>query len=105
MLMQGRWDDADAEGIAHLDKASDANAKTHYNPVTNRCHVEVDVGTINVDREVYEDIHYLYDGQTREMLAFYSTRGRAIPTMTAAPNIWACRSTAPARPSTRRSWN
>ena len=77
--MQGRWDDAGAESIARLDTASDANAKTRYNPGTNRCYVEVDVGTINPDREVYEEIRYLYDGQTREMLAFYSTRGPGDP--------------------------
>ena len=79
MRMQGRWDDAGAEGIARLDTASDANAKTRYTPGTNRCYVEVDVGTINPDREVYEEIRYLYDGQTREMLAFYSTRGPGDP--------------------------
>ena len=77
--MQGRWDDAGAESIARLDTGSDANAKTRYNPATNRCYVEVDVGTINPDREVYEEIRYLYDGQTREMLAFYSTHGPGDP--------------------------
>ena len=76
---QGRWDDAGAESISRLDTASDADARTHYNPATNRCYVEVDVGTINPDREVYEEIRYLYDGQTREMLAWYSTRGPGDP--------------------------
>jgi hypothetical protein len=50
---------------------------SHYNPKDNRCYVKLDVHTANLTtpREDYMDSDYLYDGQSREMLAYISTRG------------------------------
>jgi hypothetical protein len=42
---------------------------SHYNQQTNRCYVEVTVHTMDASRPDYLIHRYLYDGQTKEMLA------------------------------------
>jgi hypothetical protein len=45
---------------------------SHYDPQTNRCYVELTVQTADIHTPVsdYLGRRYLYDGQTRELLAF-----------------------------------
>jgi len=44
--------------------------KSHYNPETNRCYVELDVHAANLDEyEKHPISRYLFDGQTKDMLA------------------------------------
>jgi len=43
---------------------------TRYSPKTNRCYVEMRVQTIDPDKQSDRFAQYLYDGQTKEMLAF-----------------------------------
>ena len=45
---------------------------SHYDPQTNRCYVELTVQTADAQAPVsdYLGRRYLYDGQTRELLAF-----------------------------------
>ena len=43
---------------------------THYNTKTNRCYVELDVHSADPTKARDVDDRYLYDGQTREKLAF-----------------------------------
>jgi hypothetical protein len=48
---------------------------SHYDPETNHCYVKLDVHTadlMNTPRDKYSDEVFLFDGQTKEMLA--STR-------------------------------
>lgn len=59
--------DEDVIGLAlRKDVAS------HYNPKTNRCYVEVTV--MPVDETSPDSSDYLYDGQTKEMLAYMTTK-------------------------------
>ena len=48
------------------------NAASHYNSRTNRCYVEVTI--MPVDEAGRDSSDYLYDGQTKEMLAFWTTK-------------------------------
>ena len=43
---------------------------SRYSPRTNRCYVEMRVQTIDPNEQSHRFARYLYDGQTREMLAF-----------------------------------
>jgi hypothetical protein len=43
---------------------------SRYSPSTNRCYVEMRVQTGDLDENSDRFAQYLYDGQTREMLAF-----------------------------------
>ena len=43
---------------------------SHYNPRTNRCHVELTVQTADQTRPLDVMSKYLFDGQTGEMLAY-----------------------------------
>jgi hypothetical protein len=43
---------------------------SHYSPSTNRCYVEVRVQTGELNERSHRFGRYLYDGQTKEMLAF-----------------------------------
>jgi hypothetical protein len=43
---------------------------SHYSPSTNRCYVEIRVQTGELNEYSHRFGRYLYDGQTREMLAF-----------------------------------
>ena len=43
---------------------------SRYNPRTNRCYVEMRVQTVDPNKDSDRLGRYLYDGQTREMLAF-----------------------------------
>jgi hypothetical protein len=43
---------------------------SRYSPRTNRCYVEMRVQTADLDEDSDRFGRYLYDGQTREMLAF-----------------------------------
>jgi hypothetical protein len=43
---------------------------SHYSPKTNRCYVEMRVQTGELNERSDRFAQYLYDGQTREMLAF-----------------------------------
>jgi hypothetical protein len=43
---------------------------SRYSPSTNRCYVEMRVETIDPNKDVDRFGQYLYDGQTKEMLAF-----------------------------------
>ena len=43
---------------------------SRYSPSTNRCYVEMRVQTGDLDEHSDRFAQYLYDGQTREMLAF-----------------------------------
>jgi len=45
---------------------------SHYNSKTNRCYVEVTVMPIDATNSDMSD--YLYDGQTKEMLAYITTK-------------------------------
>jgi hypothetical protein len=62
---------------AEIGPALYADAKSHYNPKTNRCYVEVDVSTADVNSPNFQVTHRLYDGQTKENLAWYETKGLA----------------------------
>jgi hypothetical protein len=52
---------------------------SHYNPRDNRCYVSISVSTADLrtpmDKFIYHD--YLYDGQTKEMLAYVNREGRS----------------------------
>jgi hypothetical protein len=41
---------------------------SHYDPRSNRCYVELDVHTADLNKEWDYDARYLYDGQTSELL-------------------------------------
>ena len=43
---------------------------SHYSPGTNRCYVEIRVQTGELNEQSHRFGQYLYDGQTKEMLAF-----------------------------------
>ncbi len=43
---------------------------SRYSPRTNRCYVEMRVQTVDLNEHSDRFAQYLYDGQTREMLAF-----------------------------------
>ena len=43
---------------------------SHYSPSTNRCYVEIRVQTGELNELSHRFGQYLYDGQTKEMLAF-----------------------------------
>ena len=43
---------------------------SHYSPGTNRCYVEIRVQTGELNEPSHRFGRYLYDGQTKEMLAF-----------------------------------
>jgi hypothetical protein len=43
---------------------------SHYNPRTNRCYVEMRIQTGDPDKHSDRVGQYLYDGQTKELLAF-----------------------------------
>lgn len=44
--------------------------KSHYNPETNRCYVELDVHAADLSQyEEHPISRYLFDGQTKDMLA------------------------------------
>ena len=43
---------------------------SHYNPKTNRCHVELTVQSADATQELKSMSRYLFDGQTGEMLAY-----------------------------------
>jgi hypothetical protein len=45
------------------------DAVSHYDPNTNRCCIQVTVHTADLDADNPYHATYLYDGQTREMLA------------------------------------
>jgi hypothetical protein len=45
------------------------DAVSHYDPNTNRCYIEITVHTADLDADNPYHATYLYDGQTREMLA------------------------------------
>ncbi len=42
---------------------------SHYQPRTNRCYVEINVHSANIISPDYQLTRYLYDGQTKELLA------------------------------------
>jgi hypothetical protein len=62
---------------ASIGPALYADAKSHYNPKTNRCYVVVDVNTADLSSPNFQTTEYLYDGQTKENLAWYETKGPA----------------------------
>jgi hypothetical protein len=43
---------------------------SRYSPSTNRCYVEMRVETVDPNKDLDRFGQYLYDGQTKEMLAF-----------------------------------
>lgn len=43
---------------------------SHYNPRTNRCFVDVTVQTADITKPMEYFSRYLFDGQTKQMLAF-----------------------------------
>jgi hypothetical protein len=43
---------------------------SRYSPSTNRCYVEIRVQTGELNEDLHRFGRYLYDGQTKEMLAF-----------------------------------
>ena len=43
---------------------------SHYDPKTNRCYVELTVETADTTQPLNERSVFLYDGQTKEVLAF-----------------------------------
>jgi hypothetical protein len=45
---------------------------THYNPKTNRCYAQVTIQPSDLSGG--DSSTYLYDGQTKEMLAFYTNK-------------------------------
>jgi hypothetical protein len=47
---------------------------SRYSPSTNRCYVEIRVQTGELNERSDRFAQYLYDGQTREMLAFAQTQ-------------------------------
>jgi hypothetical protein len=66
-----------AEQNAGMGPALYADAKSHYDPRTTRCYVEVDVSTANLSDPNFETTQRIYDGQTKENLAWYTTKGPA----------------------------
>lgn len=53
-----------------VGRALTQEVKSHYNPETNRCYVELDVHAADLSKyEEYENSRYLFDGQTKDMLA------------------------------------
>ena len=46
-----------------------------YNPHTNRCYVEMQVQTLDFDARADRFGRFLYDGQTKELLAFAQVKG------------------------------
>ena len=42
---------------------------SHYDPLTNRCYVEITIQSADTTRPPHDLSQYLYDGQTGEMLA------------------------------------
>jgi hypothetical protein len=49
-------------------------ALSHYDPNTNRCYIEITVHTADLSAKNPYYGTYLYDGQTREMLASFTTK-------------------------------
>jgi hypothetical protein len=45
---------------------------SHYSPVANRCYVKINIDSGDLTLPESQSVHsaYLYDGQTKEMLAF-----------------------------------
>jgi hypothetical protein len=50
------------------------DAVSHYDPNTNRCYIQLTVHTADLDADNPNHATYLYDGQTREMLALATIR-------------------------------
>ena len=50
------------------------DALSHYDPNTNRCYVEITVHTADLSAENPYQATYLYDGQTRQMLATFTIK-------------------------------
>jgi hypothetical protein len=50
---------------------------SHYNPKDNRCYVKLSISSadLRTPRENYENNDYLYDGQSKEMLAYVTRKG------------------------------
>jgi hypothetical protein len=44
--------------------------RSHYDPATNRCYVELNVHSADLDKFEDNNSRYLYDGQTHELLAW-----------------------------------
>lgn len=65
------------EQRAGIGPALYADAKSHYDTKTNRCYVEVDVSTADLTDPKWTTTQRLYDGQTKENLAWFETRGPA----------------------------
>lgn len=59
-----------------VGRALTQSQNSHYNPMTNRCYAELTVQTANFSTPEKESYYstYLYDGQTREMLASASKK-------------------------------
>ena len=57
---------------ALIGSALTKDSSSHYNPKTNRCYVEVTIMPIAGTR--LDVSTYLYDGQTKEMLAYYTAK-------------------------------
>ncbi|MCE5308528.1 MAG: hypothetical protein LLG20_12895 [Acidobacteriales bacterium] len=49
---------------------------SHYDPTSNRCYVRLDVTTadLSTPQDKFYSAAYLYDGQTKEMLATFSNK-------------------------------
>jgi hypothetical protein len=53
-----------------INSALAQEESSHYNPKTNRCYVELDVHSADLTKARDVDDRYLYDGQTKDKLAF-----------------------------------
>ncbi len=56
---------------------------SHYNPLTNRCYVELDVQNADLSGPVYYLHRTLWDGQTGELLASVEVNGSNCPSLAA----------------------
>ena len=52
-----------------------AGQKSSYSPVNNRCYVELDFTTADASSPEHQSTRYLYDGQTKQVLAWYRVDG------------------------------
>jgi hypothetical protein len=48
-----------------------AGQKSSYSPANNRCYVELDFSTADASSPEHQSTRYLYDGQTKQVLAWY----------------------------------
>jgi hypothetical protein len=48
--------------------------KSHYEPTSNRCYVQLDVHMADPDKFADYNSRYLYDGQTKELLAWITNK-------------------------------